>query len=1126
MAPFKADSAYTFKAVPKGPAAQALRAVEVTREVADPATPVERRIYEHTTRGHLLFFAGRYQPALQEYLAAWGLLPRIVEPWLPELVATVVPQLIFEIDLTDSLIEAIPEIIKVRGQGVTDPVPELAIAEVPDRLVEVAAKYGSVGSSEPFDAGRSLYRRGLSLVREGRLDAGLEMLQAATERAEHPQLRAAAQMAQGVALARGGDTDQAVQSLQRSLKLAARLADEELAGAVHNNLAIVHGLAGDGARAGEHLREAAGSVPLGLDRSVVDRLNPGLAAEVVRPMGAVAERFILAAAAEGRGWTTIGAKAERAPERVGVLKGGEALTVALDANAAAFVREQVYEARVGATALAELATFEAVSITQFVTYLTHVWGYVLPVAIGDTYHELGSHDTALTWYLKARDYRYLNQAIEVPSLWRRCARSELDAAELLYKARDMAGARTRLERILRLQDGGPVLSGPLYEGGFAPMQARVLAFLNAADPVGSTDLSHEIRAILLEARIDLTRILAGINWFGFPEDLIPIHTFEYLQNVARYFADTAIQAERSFIQFKARSEEEQATRRLLEDAVAVEEANLALEHRRVEASRDQVAAAEANADLAQLRIDQANATLADFDNLSWQLQELDASLALANAAANTTEVVVTPGRAAELGVEPGTYEARYYVKLLTQRRHQVNRILERANLVRRRDETIAAKAVADAQVVAANSMLGVAEAQVTLSEVRLDGARSRLEAFEDEVFTPELWDNLARELRDLSRQYLRWAIGAAFLMERAFEFEHDREVDVIRFDYDRSDLQNLLAADFLKRDIDSFAYERLLETEKKIPMKEVISLSERYPYQFYQEFQRTGRIDFETALLDFDRRYPGSYLQKIRRVEVVIDGLVPPEGLHGTLTNSGVSHYRDRLGQRRTRLQKPETLLISRFAARDDSLLIPPTGQTLQLFENTGVATGWVLEVPPAANDVDYRSIVDVKLVIAYEAFYSEAVAAVVAGELAALPDTYSIGFAIALEFPEAFFELQDTGEVPFSLTEGDLPRTQTAPTITNVTLVVQVDPGATAAGLELTIERSGGASATDTTDANGQVAADPGAAAALNALLGQSLLGDWRVAVDGSALPAGTTLADVHDIFLWVEYDFTRRAL
>jgi hypothetical protein len=51
--------------------------------------------------------------------------------------------------------------------------------------------------------------------------------------------------------------------------------------------------------------------------------------------------------------------------------------------------------------------------------------------------------------------------------------------------------------------------------------------------------------------------------------------------------------------------------------------------------------------------------------------------------------------------------------------------------------------------------------------------------------------------------YLRYGIEMAFLAEQAYEFEADKRINVIRFDYDASDLGDMLAGDFLLRDLDT-----------------------------------------------------------------------------------------------------------------------------------------------------------------------------------------------------------------------------------------------------------------------------------------------------------------------------------
>lgn len=315
-------------------------------------------------------------------------------------------------------------------------------------------------------------------------------------------------------------------------------------------------------------------------------------------------------------------------------------------------------------------------------------------------------------------------------------------------------------------------------------------------------------------------------------------------------------------------------------------------------------------------------------------------------------------------------------------------------------------------------------------------------------------------------------------MERSFENEYDTEVNRIRFDYGRSELQGLLAGDFLLADVDQFSYDRLLETEKAVPVKAVISLADRYPFQFQQGFQRSGRIDFETSLEDFDRDHPGSFQRKLRRVELVVEGVVGPQGLCGTLTNSGVSYDRGRDGVRRTRFQKPETMILSRYDMRNDGLaFLMDEERVLALFESSGAAAGWILDFPSATNDVDYQAITNIHLVLYFDAYFSESVRSVVRAELAAGASyDHSAGFSLAYQFPEAFFELQYTGEVCFELQAGFLPRQYADPVLTALHVAVDVHPLSPVGGLVTTVEAvDAQVVAHQPTDANGIVSTGAG---------------------------------------------------
>jgi hypothetical protein len=411
--------------------------------------------------------------------------------------------------------------------------------------------------------------------------------------------------------------------------------------------------------------------------------------------------------------------------------------------------------------------------------------------------------------------------------------------------------------------------------------------------------------------------------------------------------------------------------------------------------------------------------------------------------------------------------------------------------------------------------------------LRRQQAVQQLALFDSEEFTPDLWHRLANEIRLISQSYLEQAIVIAQLMEESFEFEIGESVDIIKPSYTRSDLSGLLAGDFLLGDIDSFSFLRIVHAQKKQPMKEVISLADRYPVQFVREFQRTGVMNFRTELEDFDANYPGAYQQRIKRVEVVVEGLIGRGGIHGSLTNTGLCLTRLRNGDRKMRLIKPETLLLSQYRVGPDSVVFTPDREMLAVFENSPVSTSWVLELRPSVNDLIYNFITDVKLVLYYESFFDDELKGPVMEELAesqAITGRRSV--ALRYELFDEFFLFQDSGEVRFTLRDTMLPFHHEDPVVRELTILVRAREGVSPSGLNVRATTADGATALQASDAEGGLSTASGAA--LRAVVGRPFLQEWTIAIPRAdnepAFAAGFQWTDVENIVVIAEYDFTPR--
>jgi hypothetical protein len=1110
---------------------------EASFELIDPpdaaSAEVEERVRAHLFTGNAAFFQGRYSAALTHYFAALGLIAQLVHPRFPYWVASIAADRLAQIDLTSTLAGTGAAILKYRN-AVGPGVPIVGPIDPPPTLVELADRFG-----KHLSPAQQLYEMALASARMGDHEQVTRRAKKALGAAgDDPELQAHVFTVLAASQLARGDAHGAEDTLGRADEAYARAKRPEGRGAVQHNLGVARLLAGDVQGGSALFAAAAVGAPATGDWQATHTTNPGIAS-VSRPMGRAGLGVLVSDSAGA--WSKIPSVTVSPADRAFVVRAGAGVEIDLTGNGAAALTAALLQPRVHATTLAELA-LHLIQPHQLSAYLAHVNGFVLPMALGDTFFALRDFANAVTWYSKARDYPFLNLAIERPVVWSKLAQTFLQWGTRLYRDRDMAGARDRYEQIIKITDAGFDASGPLYTGAFAGLRQETLDFV--ANPNAPTTIDFGRRIILLEALAYLRQILHNINYLGFPDDIIPIHSWRYLQNVARFFAAQAVQAERAYITFKENSEKETFTRLTLEQAVDAQQAAVSVENQRVRVAQEQQRVAQLTAGVAALREQNAKDQRADFANTSAQEAYIDEILSFTNS--SDREVKLDQNWASALGIELkkvtvnilgdtqeltlDTFKGNYLSQLLTRNRSHISRGYELRTMDRKIAEVAGERAIADAQVDVADRMVDVAQAQRNLAELRLDQAREQLTFFNAQEFTPELWDNLAQAQRSLSRRYLDWAIGAAFLMEQAFEDEFDLQVNRIRFDYDQSALHGLLAADFLIADIDQFTYDRLLDTEKRAPIKVAIALADRYPHEFYQQFQRTGRMDVQTTLEDFDIWHPGTFLRKLRRVEVIVEGLVSPSGLHGTLTNNGISVDRGREGQPMRRIRNPETMILSRFDPRADGFAFTADEETvLATFENAGVATGWVLEFPPDANDVDLTGITNVHLVLYFEAYYRYDVANRVRAELAAAGVyQYALGVGVRFQYPDEFFSLQDTGTLTFTIDEAALPHNHTAPLARDLFIRLEVEGGVPAGGLTVGVSgTTSGTTVQQVTDADGLIGTSDGAAP-LNAFRTHGLLDTWTIKIDRvaneAAFATGFTWEKIRNVYLFAEYDYTPR--
>jgi hypothetical protein len=446
-----------------------------------------------------------------------------------------------------------------------------------------------------------------------------------------------------------------------------------------------------------------------------------------------------------------------------------------------------------------------------------------------------------------------------------------------------------------------------------------------------------------------------------------------------------------------------------------------------------------------------------------------------------------------------------------------------------------AAAQAAEEATPAQARVRAANAATAVATLHAEAAQQNLQAFDAQTFTPDVWQHMADSMFRLYRRYLDMALKTAFLMQQAYNFETDQSLRFIKKDYSTEEVRGLLGADALMADIQSFTYDLITATTgKPQPVRQTISLAQRYAFLFEHQFRRTGVMEFETRIDDFDNLYPGTYAGRIESVGVEVVGLVPPNGVSGTLTNSGISGYRtpaSAAAPLKYRVQTKETLVLSDYAARVDSGLIPTDQRVRGIFQGAGLVSSWKLELLREVNDIDYGALLDVRLTFYYKARYDPDLHDKVIAELAARPGIQERQRGIQLRwlYPDAFFHFQDTGVLSVSQKAQDFPLNETKPVLKAVGVVIATDGTVSPQGLTVKLATPGMAEASASPDANGFI--DSGATGSPWAsLVGGSALGDYTLTMsvlDNPGLVVGgkLNLSPIANIALVLGYSFTAKS-
>jgi len=569
-----------------------------------------------------------------------------------------------------------------------------------------------------------------------------------------------------------------------------------------------------------------------------------------------------------------------------------------------------------------------------------------------------------------------------------------------------------------------------------------------------------IYSIVLEAKAKLLQLSSGLNWLGYPDSYIPPWKFTYLVDRARYYADQAKNLQRDYLNFISNAEREQFQEMSVSQTVTMEQMNVTIDEARVEQGRAELEAARESEELAHLQALNSQKRLdnyTSYDSLADGADFVAGSAMVVGAGAQIALASATGSPADIAGAVSGSSNAVGGIASLIKEGAQ--REMEKKNLELSIKEAAQAELVAEAQIDVSEAALQVASLQAQASVMRHEFAIMNYEFLKNRLTNAELWFRLAHSIRNIANIYLKRAIEMSFLAEQVYEFMVDKQINVIRFDYDNDSLGDMLAADYLKADLDYLESHLVFtQREKQQQVKCVVSLSRDFP-EALRELRDNESAIIPITLEYLERRFPGLYNLKVSAVETQPLAIMDPTRFNIELTFMGSGLLRSKaypvnhdgsvqinnnncgltsgaipqldpaiLNQSwltgaeaefpvNTLIRPTETCVFTGLTPGEDNLYFQSfSTQQKNFFEDTPAAAGWYVDMGMTENHLVPGSLAELTLTFYLTGYYDKNLKNYIDNATTSSTSLATKVFSARSEFSDQYFSFTRSGEIAFPI--------------------------------------------------------------------------------------------------------------
>jgi len=730
----------------------------------------------------------------------------------------------------------------------------------------------------------------------------------------------------------------------------------------------------------------------------------------------------------------------------------------------------------------------------------------------------------------------------------------LEWADELYRSdqpSNIQRAREMYKGVLFLHGEDPGIA-PNFPGNQHP-RLRVPAWRSSAQ------VNPAVVSQLSRARLALYEIGAGLNFYGYRADVVPLLRYRTLKAAADRLSISAKGAQDDFLTYVGHVEQADldmmATRTALTKAnaaVGIASEQIQIAQAGVQQAQGQVAAVQAQIAAKQKEIADGDSFFSQFSDYLAGTKDALTSMVKAGAAGDTGAAhSLTYGEALDIaeksaasgglksealaGLGAGAtfmagFGVWFYASYTTMGAMSDASNQRTAQLHALSDQALPA---AQAIVTLKQRDVTIAHHQQEIAQADADLAAQVLRYQATRFLNREFWLAVMRVAERSMRRYLDLGARTSWLAERALAYEQSRTIDIVRLSYFAASLRGVTGADQLQLDLAELEAQRLDGIRQSVPIKYTVSLARDFPIAFGQ-LKKKGSCSFLTQEQPIRVAHRGTYGYRVRAVTVSVnnaDGVLP---LRGLLRNNGVSRFsREQPGPPEVLMRFADAVPLSEFSLRGDMQVYELPDETLLPFEGSGIETGWELEFPGIANPTGLGSVADVLITFDMRATYSDELARQQAVTLPAAPVTAARALALSARVHDPAGLRQLSGgaakaTIHFDLSSLELANPAAANrTVTNLSAILV---GANGNPIDATLHSATPARSVPFQYDHGIATSNAGALAggttpaqALNALVGAPLEQVFELVIDPAVL---TGRPPILDAIILVEYTETIPAL